>query len=46
MIIGRRRILSILRPMLIAMNTWQNSRAVLLRRKAGRQKTLLLFAII
>jgi hypothetical protein len=32
--------------MFIAMNIWQNSRAVLLRRKAARRKALWLFAII
>jgi len=36
----------IIRPMLIAMNLWQNSLAVLLRRKAARRKAFLLFAII
>jgi hypothetical protein len=32
--------------MLIAMSIWQNSSAVLLRRKAARRKAFELFAII
>jgi hypothetical protein len=32
--------------MRIAMHRWQNSRAVLLRRKAARRKAFWLFAII
>jgi hypothetical protein len=36
----------IIRPMRIAMSIWQNSRAVLLRRKAARRKAFLLFAIL
>jgi hypothetical protein len=32
--------------MFIAMSIWQNSHAVLLRRKAARRKAYLLFAII
>jgi hypothetical protein len=39
-------ILSIIRPMLIAMRIWQNSRAVLLRGKAARRKAFWLIAII
>ena len=35
MSIGWLMILSIIRPMLIAMNIWQNRHAVLLRRKEG-----------
>jgi hypothetical protein len=44
--VWQRMILSIIRPMLIAMNIWQNSRAVLLRRKAARRKASWLFAIL
>ena len=46
MIIGWRMILKIIRPMLIAMSIWQNSKAVLLRSKAARRKAFSLFAII
>jgi hypothetical protein len=42
----QRMILKIIRPMLIAMSIWQNSRAVLLRGKAARRKAFWLFAII
>jgi len=42
----QRMIQRILRPMLIAMNIWQNSAAVLPRRKAARRKAFWLFAII
>jgi hypothetical protein len=38
--------LCIIRPMLIARNRWQNSRAVLLRCKAARRKGFWLFAIL
>jgi hypothetical protein len=44
--VWQRMILKILRPMLIAMNIWQNSPAVLLLRKAARRKAFGLFAII
>jgi len=44
--VWQRMIQRILRPMLIAMNIWQNSRTVLLRRKAARRKAFWLFAII
>ena len=44
--VWQRMILQIIRLMLIAMNIWQNSRAVLLRRKAARRKAFWLFAII
>ena len=36
----------IIRPMLIAMNIWHNSHAVVLRRKAVTAKSFWLFAII
>ena len=39
-------ILRIVRPMLIAMNMWQDSCAAMLRRKAARRKTYLFFAIL
>ncbi len=41
-----RMILRIIRTMLIAMNRWQNSGAVLLSRKAARRNALWRFAII
>jgi len=44
--VWRRMILCIVRPMLTAMNKWQNSRAVLLRRKTARRKAILLFAVL
>ena len=44
--VWQRMILQIIRLMLIAMNIWQNSRAVLLRRKAARRKAFWLFAVI
>ena len=44
--VWQRMILKIIRPMLIAMSIWQNSRAVLPRSKAARRKAFLLFAII
>ena len=44
--VWQRMIFQIIRPMLIAMNIWQNSLAVLLRRKAARRKAFWLFAIL
>ena len=44
--VWQRMILSIIRPMLIAMNIWQNSYAVLQRRKAARRKAFWLFVIM
>jgi len=44
--VWQRMIQGIICPMLIAMNLWQNSRAVLLRRKAARRKAFWLFTII
>ncbi|MBQ7248448.1 MAG: hypothetical protein IJS21_00260, partial [Deltaproteobacteria bacterium] len=44
--VWQRMIQRIIRLILIAMNIWQNSRAVLLRRKAARRKAFWLFAII
>jgi hypothetical protein len=44
--VWQRMILKIIRPMLIAMSIWQNSKAVLLRSKAARRKAFSLFAII
>ena len=44
--VWQRMILRIIRPMLIAMSIWQNSNAVLLRRKAARRKAFWLFAIL
>ena len=44
--VWQRMILKIIRPMLIAMSIWQNSRAVLLRGKAARRKAFWLFAIL
>ncbi|MBQ5976658.1 MAG: hypothetical protein IJL51_00810 [Oscillospiraceae bacterium] len=46
LIVWQRMILKIIRPMFFAMSTWQNSAAVLLRRKAARRKAFWLFAII
>jgi len=44
--VWQRMIQRIIRPTLIAMKLWQNSYAVLLRRKAARRKAFWLFAII
>ena len=44
--VWQRMILKIIRPMLIAMSIWQNSKAVLLRSKAARRKAFSLFAIL
>jgi len=44
--VWQRMILWIIRPILIAMNIWQNSRAVLLRREAARRNAFWLSAII
>jgi hypothetical protein len=44
--VWQRMIHGIIRPMLIAMNIWQNSPAVLLRRKAARRKPFWFFAIL
>jgi len=38
--VWKRMILKIIRPMRIAMCIWQNSAAVLLRRKAARRKAV------
>ncbi|MBR1457018.1 MAG: hypothetical protein IJ594_07670, partial [Oscillospiraceae bacterium] len=44
--VWQRMLQRIIRPMLIARNIWQNSIAVLLRRKAARRKAFWFFAII
>jgi hypothetical protein len=44
--VRQRSIYRMLRPMFLAMHIWQNSSAVLLRRKAARRKAFWLFAII
>jgi hypothetical protein len=45
-LVWQRMIFQIIRPMLIAMNIWQNSNAVLLHRKAVRRNALRRSAII
>jgi len=44
--VWQRMIRRIIRPMFIAMSIWQNSKAVLLRRKAARRKAFWLFATL